>query len=55
MAVVKERAKRRARTAHDLERRRAGRHFLVLLVGLIFVSLVLALTIWDQIQALFGL
>ena len=52
---MKERAKRRARTAHELEQRRAGRRFLVLLLALIFVSLVLALTIWDQIQALFGL
>jgi hypothetical protein len=54
-AVVKERAKRRAQIHHDLERRRAGRRFWVLFATLIFVTLVLALTIWDQIQALFGL
>jgi hypothetical protein len=52
---VKERAKRRARIYHDLERRRAGRRFWVLFAALIFVSLILALTIWDQIQAIFGL
>jgi hypothetical protein len=54
-AVVKERAKRRAKTHHDLERKRAGRRFLALMLTLAFVAVVLGLTIWDQIQALFGL
>jgi hypothetical protein len=54
-AVVKERAKRRAKTYHDIERKRAGRRFLALMLTLVFVGIVLGLTIWDQIQALFGL
>ena len=54
-AVVRERAKRRARLEHERERRRARRRFLVLLLVLLFVSVVLGLTIWDQIETLFGL
>ena len=53
--LLRERAKRRARVEHKLERRRARRRFLVLLVFLLFVTIFLGLTIWDQIQALFGL
>jgi hypothetical protein len=53
--VVRERAKRRAWIEHEAEKRRARRRFLVLLLALLFVAIVLALTIWDQIQALFGL
>lgn len=52
---MRERAKRRARIEHERERRHARRRFLVLLVTLLFVATVLSLTIWDQIQALFGL
>ncbi|MDQ4082730.1 MAG: hypothetical protein M3123_07565 [Actinomycetota bacterium] len=54
-AVVRERAKRRARLEHERERKRARARFFVLLGALVFVALVLSLTIWDQIQALFGL
>jgi cell division septal protein FtsQ len=54
-AVLRERARRRARVEHKLERKRARRRFLVLLVFLLFVTVFLGLTIWDQIQALFGL
>ncbi len=54
-AVVKERAKRRAKIHHDLERKRAGKRFLALMLTLAFIAAVLGLTIWDQIQALFGL
>ncbi len=53
--VVRERAKRRARLEHQRELKRARRRFGVLLLGLLFVAIVIALTIWDQIQALFGL
>ena len=52
---MRERAKRRAKLEHERERRRARRRFLVLLGALLFLTAVLALTIWDQIQALFGL
>jgi hypothetical protein len=54
-SLVRERAKRRARIEHERERRLARRRFLVLLAALLFLTAVLALTIWDQIQALFGL
>jgi cell division septal protein FtsQ len=54
-SLVRERAKRRAKIEHERERRRAQRRFLVLMGALLFLAAVLALTIWDQIQALFGL
>ena len=54
-ALRLERAKRRARIEHRLERRRARRRFAFLLFFLIILAILLGLTIWDQIQALFGL
>ena len=50
-----ERAKRRAQTEHKLERERARRRFAVLLFLLLLAAVLISLTIWDQIQALFGL
>jgi hypothetical protein len=50
-----ERAKRRARIEHKLERQRARRRFAVLLFLLLLAAALISLTIWDQIQALFGL
>jgi GAF domain-containing protein len=50
-----ERAKRRARIEHKLERQRARRRFAVLLFLLVLAAVLISLTIWDQIQALFGL
>ena len=52
---VRERAKRRARIEHQRERKRARRRFQILVLALLFLAVVIALTIWDQIQALFGL
>lgn len=54
-SLVRERAKRRARLEHERERSRARRRFLVLILVLLFFTVVVALTIWDEIQALFGL
>jgi hypothetical protein len=54
-AFVRERARRRARIEHERERRRARARFVVLLVALLFLAVVIALSIWDQIEALFGL
>jgi hypothetical protein len=54
-SLVRERAKRRARIEHERERRHARRRFLVLVLALLFFTAILGLTIWDQIQALFGL
>jgi hypothetical protein len=53
--MVRERARRRARIEHDRQKRLGRRRFLVLLLFLLFVACILALTIWDQVQALFGL
>ncbi len=49
------RAKRRARVEHRRATREAGLRFYVILVVLAFLTVVLALTIWNEIQRLFGL
>jgi hypothetical protein len=54
-SLVRERAKRRARIEHERERRRARRRFAVLMLTLLFFTAVLSLTIWDEIETLFGL
>ncbi|MBW3593454.1 MAG: hypothetical protein KY396_07155 [Actinobacteria bacterium] len=54
-AVRVQKAKRRARIEHERERRRARRRFAALMFTLLLFTTFLALTIWDQIQALFGL
>ena len=54
-SLVRERAKRRARIERERERRRATFRFVALLLALVFLTVLLGLTIWDQIQALFGL
>jgi hypothetical protein len=53
--MVRERARRRAKIEHDRQKKLARRRFWILLCFLLFVACILALTIWDQIQALFGL
>ncbi|MGH3131563.1 MAG: hypothetical protein ACRDNX_12150 [Gaiellaceae bacterium] len=50
-----ERAKRRARLARTQARRRAGFRFFVVLMVLLGLSVFLSLTIWQEIQRLFGL
>jgi ferric-dicitrate binding protein FerR (iron transport regulator) len=54
-SLVRERAKRRARIEHERERRRARRRFAVLILALLFFAAILSLTIWDEIETLFGL
>jgi len=49
------RAKRRARVERRRRTRQAGLRFYVTLVALVFVTVVLGLTIWHEIQRLFGL
>jgi hypothetical protein len=49
------RARRRARIEHKRELRRARVRFLVLLGGLLFLVAFIGLSIWEKIQALFGL
>jgi hypothetical protein len=49
------RAKRRAQAAHAREQARARLRFLVAIVVLIVLALVLFLTLWREIQHVFGL
>jgi hypothetical protein len=50
-----ERAKRRARSERQLERRLAGLRFGLAVVILLSLAIVLALAVWQQIERLFGL
>ena len=49
------RQRRYARVARQREHRRARLRFWLVSGCLLLVSLVLAVTIWDQVQSLFGL
>ena len=49
------RRRRSARDARDREQRRARWRFRLVAVCLFLASLVIAVTIWDQVQTLFGL
>jgi hypothetical protein len=50
-----QRARRRARVAHTREQRRAGLRFLLVLIALVALSVYLSLTVWNEIERLFGL
>jgi hypothetical protein len=52
---VHARARRRARIEHKRELKRARIRFFVLFGLLVFVTLFLALSIWQKIEAAFGL
>jgi hypothetical protein len=54
-AYRRERARRRARKERMRERRLAGVRFLVVIAALLTLSSFLTLTIWQEIQRLFGL
>ncbi len=49
------RARRKARVEHRKRTRRAGIRFWLVLLLLIVASVVLSVTIWHEIQRLFGL
>ena len=49
------RARRKARVAHRKRTKRAGIRFWVVLVALLVASVVLSVTVWHEIQHLFGL
>lgn len=49
------RARRRARIEHQRELKRARVRFLVLVGALLFLIAFIGLSIWEKIQALFGL
>ena len=50
-----ERAKRRARENRLRERRLAALRFVVVVVALLLTCVLLSLTVWQEIQRLFGL
>jgi cell division septal protein FtsQ len=54
-AYRRERAKRRARLERSRERRLAGLRFAFVLLVLLALTIFLSLTIWKQIERLFGL
>ena len=54
-AYLQERARRRARIERSRARRRAGLRFWLVLLGLVAVSVLLTLTIWREVERLFGL
>ena len=54
-AYLQERARRRARSERSRARRRAGLRFWLVLLGLVAVSVLLTLTIWREVERLFGL
>ena len=52
---LQERARRRARIERSRARRRASLRFWLVLIALLVVSVLLSLTIWHEIERLFGL
>ena len=54
-AYLHERARRRARIERSRARRRAGLRFWIVLLVLIAVSIALTVSIWREIERLFGL
>jgi hypothetical protein len=49
------RAKRRVRAQRQQRKRVAGLRFYFVLTALVFFAVLLGLTVWDEIQRLFGL
>jgi hypothetical protein len=49
------RAKRRVRHERRRQTRQAGMRFAITLAVLVFIAVVLSLTVWNEIQRLFGL
>jgi hypothetical protein len=49
------RARRRARIEHQRELKRARVRFLVLVLGLVLLAAFIGISIWEKIEALFGL
>lgn len=54
-AYLQERARRRARIERSRAKRRAALRFWLVLLGLIAISVLLTLTIWREVERLFGL
>jgi hypothetical protein len=54
-AYRRERARRRAKVEHRRRAKHASFRFWIVLWVLLFACVILALTIWSQVQQLFGL
>lgn len=54
-AYLQERARRRARIERSRERRRAALRFWAVLLALVAVSILLTLTVWREVERLFGI
>jgi hypothetical protein len=54
-ALRQARARRRARIEHRREIKRARLRFLILLLALVFLAIFIGLSIWEKVEALFGL
>ncbi len=54
-AYRRQRARRRARIVRSRQQRRAGLRFLLILAALVALSAYLSLTVWHEIEQLFGL
>lgn len=49
-----ERARRRVRDERRRDKRRASRRFWVIMLGLVVACVLLAMTVWHEVQQLFG-
>ena len=54
-AYVRERARRRARIARRSAKRRSNVRFWIVLTLLTFLTVLLALTVWNEVQKVFGI
>jgi hypothetical protein len=54
-SYARERARRRARTERRSAARRSNARFWIVLVVLTFLTVFLALTVWNEIQQIFGI
>jgi hypothetical protein len=54
-AFIEQRYRRVARLEHRRELKRARRRFWILVVTLFLVAVFLSVTIWEQIQSVFGI
>jgi hypothetical protein len=54
-AYQRERARRRHRSRRKTEARRSNLRFWVVLIGLVFLTVFVALTVWHEVEQIFGI
>jgi hypothetical protein len=54
-AYQRERARRRQRSRRKTEARRSNLRFWLVLIALVFLTAFLALTVWHEVQQIFGI